>query len=64
VENPGASFIIVFQALILLCAFFLTQESSSLASDSAIFAYFFLIIGVVLQAIGFIRNKKSDSEFP
>jgi hypothetical protein len=64
VRNPGAFFILVFQALILACASFLIQESSSLANDAAIVAYCFLIVGVVLQAISFIRNKESDSEFP
>jgi len=63
VRNPGVFFILVFQALIFVCASFLIQESSSLANDAAILAYCFLIVGVVLQAIGFIRNKESGSEF-
>jgi len=62
VRNPGAFFIIVFQALIFVCASFLIQESSSLANVTAILAYCSLIVGVVLQAISSIRNRESGSE--
>jgi len=61
-RNLGAFFILVFQALIFVCAFYLIQESSSLANVAAILAYCFLIVGVVLQAISFIRYKESGSE--
>jgi membrane protein YdbS with pleckstrin-like domain len=62
VRNPGALFILAFQALIFVCAFSLIQESSSLANVAAILAYCFLIVGVILQAISFIRYKESGSE--
>ena len=62
VRNPGAFFILVFQALIFACASFLVQESNSLANDAAIVAYCFLIVGVVLQATSSIRNRESGSE--
>jgi hypothetical protein len=63
VRNPGAFFILVFQTLIFMCASFLIQGSISLADDAAILACGFLVVGVVLQAVGFIRSKESGSEF-
>ena len=58
VRNPGALFIIGFDGLILTCAFLLIQENP-LVDDVAVFAYCFLVVGVVLQAVAFLRNKKS-----
>ena len=55
-RNPGALFIIVFQVLILTCALLLAQ-GNSLVNDVAVFAYCFLVVGVVLQAVGFVREK-------
>lgn len=57
VRNPGALFIVVFDVLILTCAFLLVKESS-LVSDVAVFAYCFLVVGVVLQAVAFLKDKR------
>lgn len=63
-RNPGAFFIIVFDVLILTCAFLLIQENplvneeNPLVSDVAVFAYCFLVVGVVLQAVAFLKDKR------
>ena len=58
IRNPGALFIIVFDVLILTCAFLLIQENP-LVDGVAVFAYCFLVVGVVLQAVAFLQDKGS-----
>lgn len=55
-RNPGALFVIVFQALVLTCPFLLIR-GSPIVDDVAVLGYGFLVVGVVLQAVGFIREK-------
>lgn len=57
--NPGAVFIVLFAALVLTCAYLLIQGTPDNPNiDSvAILAYSSLAIGIVLQAVGFIRAK-------
>ena len=57
-ENLGAPFIIGFQILILLCASLLTIENIAVADNIAVCAYFFLGIGIILQAVSFIRKRR------
>jgi uncharacterized membrane protein (DUF485 family) len=59
VVNPGAVFIILFSALVLVCACLLILGTPSYPNiDSvAILAYSFLVVGIVLQAVGFIRAR-------
>jgi hypothetical protein len=54
--NPGVLFVIVFQALVLTCPFLLIR-GSPIVDDVAVLGYGFLVVGVVLQAVGFIREK-------
>jgi hypothetical protein len=54
--NPGALCVIVFQALVLTCAFLLIR-GSPIVDDVAVLGYCFLVVGVFLQAVGFIREK-------
>lgn len=63
VKEPGALFIIVFEALILSCAFLLIQGNEALADEDAVLAYCFLAAGIVLQAVSLVRGKLSGSEF-
>jgi hypothetical protein len=58
IRNPGALFIIVFDMLILTCAFLLIQ-GNPLVDNVAVFAYCFLVVGVVLQAVAFLKDKVS-----
>ncbi len=58
VLNPGAVFIILFAALVLTCAYLLILGNPTTVIDPvAVLAYSFLAIGIVLQAVGFIRAK-------
>lgn len=59
VTNPGAIFIIAFQALILTCASLLIQ-GNPLVDGVAIFAYCSLVVGVVLQAASSVWQKTSE----
>jgi len=56
VRNPGALFIMVFEALILACAGLLAN-GSPLVEVMAVFAYCFLVIGIVLEAWDFVKEK-------
>lgn len=57
IRHPGAFFIIVFDGLILTCAFLFVQENP-FVDGVAVFAYCFLVVGVVLQAIAFLKDKR------
>jgi len=61
-ENPGASFIIGFQLLLLVCAGLLIGGNFVWAEGVAVVAYFSLVIGVVLQLISFLRRGKQEEE--
>ncbi|MGB9779013.1 MAG: hypothetical protein ACPLW8_06360 [Candidatus Bathyarchaeales archaeon] len=61
VREPGAVFIIVFQALIFSCAFSLVRGDEALASEIAVCGYYFLVVGVVLQALSAVKRKASRS---
>jgi|YelNatPaOPRAMG01_1025707.scaffolds.fasta_scaffold00928_6 hypothetical protein len=60
-SNPGALFIIAFDVLILACAFLVVQ-GNPLVNDVAVFAYCFLVFGVILQALSYVRNKTCRSD--
>jgi len=57
-ENPGGLFVLAFQGLLLVSVGFLIQGNSSFANTVATFAYFSLVIGVVLQLIYFVKKVK------
>jgi len=57
IKTPGALFIILFDVLIVTCAFMLVQ-GNPLVDNVAVFAYCFLVIGVVLQALTFLKDKR------
>lgn len=54
-DNPGASFVIGFQLLLLVCAGLLILGNSVWAEGVAVAAYFSLVIGVVVQLFSLIR---------
>lgn len=60
-ENLGAPFILGFQILLVICAYLLVLEASMVANEVAIYAYYLLIVGVILQLFSFIRSKKEKS---
>lgn len=57
IKKPGAFFIIVFDVLLLACAFLFIQ-GNPLVNDVGIVAYCFLIVGIVLQALAFLKDKR------
>jgi len=56
-DNPGAVFIIGFQLLLVVCAGLLIQGSSVMANEVATYAYFLLVVGVILQFIVYIMHR-------
>lgn len=61
-ENLGAPFIIVFQGLLLVCAGLLVQGNAGLANELAVYAYYLLVVGVVLQLVSFVRHGKEAEQ--
>ena len=61
-ENLGAPFVIGFQVLLLVAAGLLVAGTSALANEVAVYAYYLLVIGVVLQLASFVRSRGEDSE--
>ena len=61
-QNFGAPFVIVFQLLLLVCAALLIRGYSTLADEVAIYAYYSLVIGVVLQLVSFLRHEEGVEE--
>ncbi|MBU1201439.1 MAG: hypothetical protein KJ583_01310 [Nanoarchaeota archaeon] len=49
--------------LLWLCPFLLIYELQALAEGMAIYAYYFLVVGVILQIIEFKRKKEVSLEF-
>jgi uncharacterized membrane protein len=48
-ENFGAPFIVAFIVSLMLAASHLIENREALANEVAVYAYFFLVIGVLLQ---------------
>jgi heme/copper-type cytochrome/quinol oxidase subunit 4 len=59
-ENWGAPFILAFIALLIVAAVSLAIGSSSLADDVAVYAYFSLVVGVVLQLVCFLKYGEKE----
>jgi len=61
--NWGAPFIIVFMLLLIVAAFSLSVSLSSIADAVAVYAFYALVVGVVLQLVCFLKYRgKSDDE--
>jgi amino acid transporter len=61
-ENWGAPFIALFILLLIVTAVFFLMDLVLIADSVAIFAYYVLIVGVVLQLICFIKYHKRRNE--
>lgn len=61
-DNPGAPFIIGFQLLLVICVGLLIQGSLAMANEVATYAYFLLVVGVVLQFIAYVRHRNNAEE--
>ena len=60
-RNLGAPFIFIFDALILSVAFMIVQGNAFI-SDLAVLAYCFLVVGVVLQAVSYIKYRSRGGD--
>jgi len=54
-ENWGAPFIIAFMILLVIAAGYLAYGNEAFANDIAVYAYYSLVIGVILQIICYIK---------
>jgi len=61
-ENWGAPFIVGFMALLLVAMFSLVMNLAVLADEVAVYAYYALVIGVVLQLVCFLKYGKRNGE--
>ena len=61
-ENWGSPFILSFMLLLVVAAIFLSSGLSSLADNVAVYAYYALVAGVILQVASFVKYQKKDEE--
>ena len=59
-ENWGSPFIIGFILLLIVAAGALSAGLSSLADNAAVYSYYALIVGVLLQLASFLRSRKNE----
>jgi len=60
--NLGAPFIVAFMILLATAAAYLAVGMESPANDIAVYAYYCLVIGVILQLISYIREGENVEE--
>jgi hypothetical protein len=58
-ENPGAPFIAGSITLLLISAVLLSIGLSTQADITAEYTYYLLVIGVVLQFVSYLREKRA-----
>lgn len=58
----GAYFIIVFLIILMIAISFYISGSVQLAEAIANYAYYALVIGVILEIVGFARNRQKKPE--
>ena len=61
-ENWGTPFIIAFMLLLMRAAAHLVYGLVQIANEIAIYAYYSLVIGVVLQLMSYIKYGPSNKE--
>ncbi|MGA3110555.1 MAG: hypothetical protein ABSE15_00800 [Candidatus Bathyarchaeia archaeon] len=62
-ENWGSPFIVGFMLLLIAAAISLSAGLSSIADIVAVYAYYALVAGIVLQLASFLKYRgKSDRE--
>jgi hypothetical protein len=62
-ENWGAPFFAAFLLLLVVAAASLAVGSADLAKEVAIYAYYALVVGSVLQLVCFVKyNKRNDED--
>jgi hypothetical protein len=61
-ENWGAPFVVGFMALLMVAAVSLMMDYIVLADEVAVYAYYALVVGVVLQLACFIKYRQREGE--
>lgn len=61
-ENWGAQFITGFMIILLVAVVSVATGSESLANELAIYAYYALVVGVVLQLVCFLKYNKRNGQ--
>ncbi|MHA1594146.1 MAG: hypothetical protein ACTSXX_05315 [Candidatus Baldrarchaeia archaeon] len=61
-ENLGAPFVMAFMALLITAAVFLAVGDEDFANTLAVYAYYNLVIGVVLQLVALVRSERGRSQ--
>jgi len=61
-ENWGAPFITGFMIILLVAVVSVATGSESLANELAIYAYYALVVGVVLQLVCFLKHNKRNGQ--
>ncbi len=57
-KNPGSGFILAFMFLLIVCAFLLICSWEKIAQGIANWAYLFLVIGVVIKLVRFLKERE------
>ena len=60
-SNYGAPFVAAFIVLLVAAAVFESLGTDGIANALAEYAYFVIVIGVVLQVISFRNNRESET---
>ena len=63
-ENWGAPFVLAFIALLISSAVYLSIGNSSIANNIAVYAFYALVLGVVLQIASYVKYGESRREEP
>ena len=61
-DNWGAPFIVGFMLHLMVAAVSLSMGLADLANEAAIFAYYALVAGAVLQLASFLKYNKRNGE--
>jgi hypothetical protein len=60
-SNPGALFVVAFQALLLAAAVLLGLGNSPLANEIALYAFYVLATGVAFQVYVTVREERKHA---
>ena len=63
-ENWGAPFVLAFIILLIISAVYLSTGNSSKANSIAVYAFYALVLGVVLQIASYLKYGESKREEP
>ena len=59
-SNWGAPFIVAFMILLMIATGCLVYGLGSIANDLAVYAYYALVVGVLLQLVSYLRYREKD----